>query len=239
MAQFNQVQAVQLHEIMSSLLDSKLDCKFKEILANNGELLSKVGFLEKIMLELKSGITGVKQVEGHIKLWSMINCLGLLGGIIKFQANGILKAHKLREYNGVKLKGDDDYVKMNDFSQFSLRSDLLCDGFKTNLILDNFFCSPAALLFDSIITYIFNIMQSSLNGLIGAIKLTTGSSEDKNVLLFSSVISKNRYGIGIRLVFLENKTAISPDLGPVTRYSRAVLAGYARHNNLSSGLAVK
>ncbi|GAB6024477.1 hypothetical protein CHUAL_009634 [Chamberlinius hualienensis] len=35
-----------------------------------------------------------------------------------------------------------------------------------------------------------------------------------------------------RVIFIENKTAISPDLGPVTRYAHTILASYARDNNL-------
>ncbi|GAB6027240.1 hypothetical protein CHUAL_001527 [Chamberlinius hualienensis] len=81
---------------------------------------------------------------------------------------------------------------------------------ETNLVLDNIFCSPSALLFNSVNTYILNITHNSLMGLIAANK-----EWDK------------------RAIFSENKTAISPDLGPVTRYSRAVVTSYACVNYLT------
>ncbi|GAB6027101.1 hypothetical protein CHUAL_000026 [Chamberlinius hualienensis] len=89
---------------------------------------------------------------------------------------------------------------------------------EANLILDNVFCSPAASLFDSVNTYVLNITRSNPSGLTGAIKLTIGGSDgDKVVVIVSSVSLRNKVWEK-RAVFLENKTAISLDLDPVTRY---------------------
>ncbi|GAB6024516.1 hypothetical protein CHUAL_009670 [Chamberlinius hualienensis] len=97
MAQFNQVQVVQLRELMSSLLHSKLDVKFEALLASNSELLSRLGSLDKRMIKFEMVMLGVKQVvsdvktlkkvidkinldmdsyqEGQAELWNMLNCL--------------------------------------------------------------------------------------------------------------------------------------------------------------------
>ncbi|GAB6024530.1 hypothetical protein CHUAL_009684 [Chamberlinius hualienensis] len=65
---------------------------------------------------------------------------------------------------------------------------------ETNLTLNNFFCSPAASLFNSVNTYILNITCSSPTGLSGAVKLTTGRSEGDKVVHSLLLILEIKFG---------------------------------------------
>ncbi|GAB6024377.1 hypothetical protein CHUAL_009543 [Chamberlinius hualienensis] len=64
MAKFNKAQATQLHEMISSLLDSKLE----SILSTNKEMVSKVGSLDQQMSDLELLNLSVKQAVEDVKV---------------------------------------------------------------------------------------------------------------------------------------------------------------------------